>query len=232
MFRFAFQVIGMFCLPLFLQAQGTEKPFSLHFQPVFQQQKIALDKPLKTSGGDSLALHELRFYLTNFVFLKNGAVVFAEKNSHHLLDLEDENSLVLKFQLPENAGFDSLKFDLGVDSLTNLSGAMGGDLDPTRGMFWTWQSGYINFKMEGFFEKCPARNHEFQFHLGGYLPPFPTAQKVFLPVLEKEKMRVDFDLASFFEKIDWPKKHNIMSPCAEAVENSRVLAKSFSVHAN
>ena len=77
---------------------------------------------------------------------------------------------------------DKIKFNLGIDSLTNVSGVMGGDLDPTKGMYWTWQSGYINFKMEGSSAVCPTRNHEFQFHIGGYQDPFYAMQTLELEV--------------------------------------------------
>ena len=210
------------------QARGT-MPFSLPVQPVFWGQQIALEQPLRTTDGDSLVLHTLRFYLSNFVFLKNGEVVFSENNSCYLLDLEDEKSLLLNFQLPQNADFDTLQFDFGVDSATTVLGAMGGDLDPTHGMFWTWQSGYIHFKIEGFALKNPARNHTFQFHLGGYLPPFQTCKTV-KTARPPHQARLQLDLFTFFEKINWSKKPGIMSPCREAVELFEVLAQSFLLH--
>ncbi len=221
---------------LFSSIQTDAQSFSLHFQPVFQQKNVILDAPLLTVAGDSLALHTLRLYLCNFVFLKKGAAVWAEKNSHHLLDLEDTSTLDLRFGLPAGMGFDEVKFDLGVDSLTNASGALGGDLDPTKGMYWTWQSGYINVKIEGFFERCPTRDGEFQFHLGGFLPPFQSVQTVAVKVGSIQnasdlKFQLDFDLAPFIEKVDWAKRHSIMSPSAEAVRLSEVLAQSFSIHA-
>ncbi len=224
-------VIAVICGHLTATAQQAIgiMSFSLPVQPVFQGEQIALEQPLRTTDGDSLVLHTLRFYLSNFVFLKNGAVVFSEKNSCHLLDLEDEKSLLLNFQLPQNADFDTLQFDFGVDSATTASGAMGGDLDPTRGMFWTWQSGYIHFKIEGFALKNPARNHTFQFHLGGYLPPFQTCQTV-KTGRPQNHAHLQLDLVTFFEKINWSKKPGIMSPCREAVELSEVLAKSFLLH--
>jgi len=210
----------------------------IHIQPVFQGKKVGLEEPLRTRGGDALSLNTLRFYLSNFVFLKSGAVVFEEKNSYHLLDLEDESSLALKFEGLANLDFDHLQFNLGIDSLTTISGAMGGDLDPTKGMFWTWQSGYINFKIEGTFEKCPTRNHEFQFHLGGYLAPFQSVQMVQLSVPKAlssfqkwTNLEIQLDLTPFFENVDWAKKYNIMSPCKEAVVLSKTLANSFSIHA-
>ena len=241
-FQSAFLAAGLLMLPLFLAAQNAGEVVTLHFQPVFQQKNIVLDQPMRTAAGDSLALHTLRLYLCNFVFLKQGAAVWAEKNSHHLLDLEDTSTLALRFEMPTGAGFDEIKFDLGVDSVTNASGALGGDLDPTKGMYWTWQSGYINAKIEGFSERITGRNGEFQFHLGGFLSPFRAVQTVAVQVGSVQNasdlrdtnpadLHIDFDLAPFFEKIDWAKRHSVMSPSAEAVRLSEVLAQSFSIHA-
>ena len=107
---------------------------------------------------------------------------------------------------------------------------MGGDLDPTLGMFWTWQSGYINTKIEGFCSRSPTRNHEFQLHLGGYLNPFQSIQKVVLPVLSVEnRLNLELNLALLFEKINWAQKPNIMLPCMDAVHLSKVLSQSFKV---
>lgn len=214
-----------------LVADSTNEELQIHFHPVFGGKNVRIDESLKSAAGDSLSLHTLRFYLSNFVFLKNRTVVFQAKNSQYLLDLEDEKTLVLKFMVPENVDYDQLQFNLGIDSLTNISGAMGGDLDPTKGMFWSWQSGYINVKMEGYAEKCPGRNHEFQFHLGGYMPPYQSCQLVSLSIPKDKILKVRLDLTPFFEQVDWTRKHSIMSPCREAAEFSRIMAKSFRVHA-
>lgn len=214
-----------FCLP-------AQTDVCIPFQPTLFGEKIALEKAVKMPDGDSIALHTLRFYLSSFVFYKNGKVIFVEENSYHLLDLEDEATMILPFAFPQKFDFDSLHFNLGVDSATTVSGAMGGDLDPALGMFWTWQSGYINVKLEGSSPKSPARDGAFQFHLGGYLPPFQTIQVVglkFGSTLNPSEIRLD--LTPFFDKTDWSKKPNIMSPCREAVDLSTILAKSFHVHA-
>lgn len=204
--------------------------FQLPFQAVFQGKEIKLGAPLTSKKNEGLTLQTLRFYLSNFVFLKNGKPVFEEKDSYHLLDVEAENSLLLAFKGSENLDFDEIQCKLGIDSLTHISGAMGGDLDPTKGMFWTWQSGYVNFKVEGIFEKCPTRNHEFQFHLGGYLAPHQTVQQVQLRIPKGKNLRLQLDLGPFFEKIDWAKKYSIMSPCKEAVASAQILAQSFSIY--
>lgn len=219
----------LLCRPLWLPAQTDVR---IPFQPSFMGEPIALEKAFQMPDGDSIVLHTLRLYLSNFVFFNKGTLVYTEDNSYHLLDWEDETSMILAFVFPQKVDFDSLHFKLGVDSATTVSGAMGGDLDPSRGMFWAWQSGYINLKIEGFSRKSPARNGQFQVHLGGYLPPFQTLQAVglkFGSALNPVEIRLD--LSPFFEKMDWPKKPNIMSPCREAVDLSKILAKSFYIHA-
>jgi hypothetical protein len=219
-----YRVLILLFLPLLGSGQH------LVFQPTFFGKKIVLEEFIHDSNGDSLSISTLRFYLGNFVFFNKGKTVFEEKN-HHLLDLEDEKSLNLAFQMPKNMDFDSLQFELGVDSLTHVSGVMGDDLDPTRGMFWTWQSGYINVKLEGFYSKYAGNRHEFEFHLGGYLAPFQSVQLVGLDLTTFKKLSnlpINLDLTTFFEKIDWSKNQNVMSPSVEAVRFSELFSKSFS----
>jgi hypothetical protein len=68
-----------------------------------------------------------------------------------LIDFDENDSNALCLEIPDDIEFDAIQFNLGLDSLTNVSGALGGDLDPTKGMYWTWQNGYVNFKLQGSF---------------------------------------------------------------------------------
>lgn len=201
--------------------------FSVRVLPFFQHSKIELDAVVPLVTGDSVVFSTLKFYLGQFKFLKNGAIIFRD-DRYHLVDLEIENSEIIHFELPRSLQFDSLQFNFGVDSLTVVSGAMGGDLDPTRGMFWTWQSGYIHFKIEGYSSRCTAPLGNFQFHLGGYLPPHQTVQTVKVPLGNRSlNPALRLDLTPFFENINWEKKQGIMSPCADAVFLSKLLGQSF-----
>jgi hypothetical protein len=60
---------------------------------------------------------------------------------------------------------------VGVDSTNNLTGRFTGSLDPSNGMYWTWQNGFIHLKVEGVGNKVSNPKHFFQFHLGGYSFP-------------------------------------------------------------
>lgn len=231
--RFFALFIRLLFLPFGSFAQPAQRAaFVLHIRPVLNQKKLMLNTGVAVSD-DSIALQQLRFYLGQFTFSNKGKTVFQD-TAYHLVDLEEDHTQAIVFDFPQKMRFDRIAFNFGVDSLTTASGAMGGDLDPTKGMFWTWQSGYIHFKMEGFSKKSSGRNGLFQFHLGGYLPPFQTLQRVYVDV-ERRKgdthFELVFDLAALFREANWTKFHNIMSPGAEAVRLSGILAKSFSVHA-
>ena len=169
-------------------------------------------------------------YISKIQFLENNTVVYEEENSFHLIDVNDEKSLVIDCSVLSAVKFNQISFAIGIDSNTNVSGAMGGVLDPTRGMYWTWQSGYINFKLEGKSNLCRTRNNEFQFHIGGYLLPFTTLQTVTLNANQNRQITIDIDLKKLIDDVDLAKLNHIMSPSKEAALFSEKTMKIFSVH--
>ncbi len=131
--------------------------------------------------------------------------------------------------IPSNLSYSKVKFNIGVDSTTNVSGALGRDLDPTKGMYWTWQSGYINLKLEGTSNLCKTRHNEFQFHLGGYQYPFNNFQTVFTDVNSKQNIEVTIDIQKIINQIDLAQQHHIMSPGQEAIIFSEKVIHSLSI---
>jgi hypothetical protein len=225
LFCFLFLINTHFCF-----SQNIDKQL-ITFDLVFEKTKFSVSEEAYChfKNGDSVLIEMLRFYISNIEFSQKEKVVFQEKNSVHLIDAASPQSLHFSFDLPSKTEYDQLKFNLGIDSTTNVSGAFGGDLDPTKGMYWTWQSGYVNFKIEGKSPQSKARNSEFQYHLGGYLSPFYALQKVVLPIKKKDNIHVVFDVAEFLAQSNFSKKSHIMSPSAEAVSLSERVAKGFSV---
>ncbi len=200
----------------------------ISFHPVLGALPFVLEyKSYHLNTSDSIKFETLKFYVSNVQLLSNGNVVYTEANSFHLIDASIESSFLFSLTHDSKIIFNELKFDLGIDSITNVMGAMGGDLDPTKGMYWTWQSGYINFKLEGTSNACPARKNEFEFHLGGYQSPFKALQSIQLKVNLNDAVEIYLDLKKYFDTIDLTKQNQVMSPNKEAVELSSVLAKCF-----
>lgn len=120
-----------------------------------------------------------------------------------------------------------ISFQIGIDSIINTSGLMEGDLDPIHGMYWTWQSGYINFKIEGHASWFSSRNHEFQYHVGGYRYPYLALKTVELQFVESSPVLVGIDMAHFLNSIKVNSNPFIMSPSAQAVLLAEKLKTSF-----
>ncbi len=217
-------LLCLFLSTALLKAQET----AIYFQPRFQDKALAITEQEEGAAAGANKVEVLRFYTSNFTLRHGGKVVFKEKNSHHLIDAADAGSLAVRLDLPADLQYDELAFTLGVDSLTAAGGVFGGDLDPTNGMYWTWRSGYINFKLEGTAPECPARNNRYQFHVGGFRAPFNTERRIRLPLPKNKAIRVNIDLDRFFALLDLTSLHQAMSPNEAAMVIADRLVGIFS----
>lgn len=198
----------------------------LEFQLVVDGEELVLGSDYQIADH-SATIDLLRFYISEVSLYHQDELVWLEKESYHLIDVSNPSSLILSLPYSGESVFDQLSMQLGIDSATHDLGAMSGDLDPTKGMYWSWQSGYINFKMEGSSDVSTGRNHEFQYHLGGYQSPNQTAKEISIQVESSEKIIVTLDLAQFIESIDLESQPMIMSPGPQAAELSEIVADLF-----
>jgi hypothetical protein len=166
---------------------------SLQQKEPFNQNKTASVKIIfiNTIKGNKIVLNDstyinpfeetynitkLKYYVSN-VELQNADNIFKEKNSYHLIDESNAESRIINLSLPGGHYYD-LQFLLGVDSLHNVSGAQTDDLDPTKDMFWTWNSGYVMAKMEGASPDSKLVNNKFEYHIGGFSGQYNVLKKV------------------------------------------------------
>jgi hypothetical protein len=96
-------------------------------------------------------------------------------------------------------------------------------------MYWTWQSGYINLKLEGTSNVCKTRHNEFQFHLGGYQSPFNNLQTVFVGAISKPTIEISIDVQKIMNQITLAQQHHIMSPGKDAMDFSEKVINSLSI---
>lgn len=184
------------------------------------------------NNGDSIQIEEFKFYISSISFLYGDSLVWAEKNSFHLIDFSEKKTQLISLNIPSHAIINKVKFNLGIDSITSVSGALAGDLDPSKGMYWAWQSGYINLKLEGKQNNCPTRKNKFQFHIGGYKQPFYAIQPVTLNIKNTTTtdVNIKIDLINLFEKINFQKTHTIMIPSKDAVEFAKEISNLFYIN--
>ncbi len=223
-----FSLFLLFFSSALLSAQDAQE-LVLSFIPLFSGETIHLEERSPNATQAPLQIEKLQFYISQVTLYNGDEVVFSEENSFHLLDAADAESLILPLEIPKELAYSQVRFHLGLDSLCNVSGAMGGDLDPTKGMYWTWQSGYINFKLEGNAAHCPARKNRFQFHIGGYQAPYNTLQEIALETVASQNIQIQINLDHFFEQVDLSKTYQVMSPNEEALKLAPLVASIFSI---
>ncbi len=157
---------------------------TVRVEPVFGAEPVAFDtRSFLTLQGDTVRLTTCRFYLTDLRLRYADGTTAADPERYHLVDadLEMARSRVLRFPEAPAKPIVAITFGFGVDSATNVGGALGGALDPALGMYWAWQSGYINAKLEGTSPSRPAAvRHAFAFHVGGYARPTATRRLITL----------------------------------------------------
>ncbi len=207
------------------KAQNDSIHFDFHF--AYDKDNLQLNRYYPLNENDSIEINTLKFYISNIALLLKDETVWKETNSFHLIDAEVKRSTQLDLIVNNGLRYDKISFNLGIDSLTNVSGVMGADLDPSNNMYWTWQSGYINFKLEGRSNLCLARKNEFKFHLGGYQFPYNSLQRVDVSIAQQDSIQIHLDLKEIITGLKFGELDHIMSPASSAVEMSSDIANKF-----
>jgi endonuclease/exonuclease/phosphatase family metal-dependent hydrolase len=225
----------------------TEPLLSDHFPVVveFEQMNSKVEgrfqfnfKKTPLDYADSL-LHVdlLKCYVGNIELLDiNRQVIGKDSAAYRLLDFSNRSSM--NFSIPINSHNASyIRLTLGVDSATNAAGVHCCALDPANGMYWSWQSGYIQFKLEGKEKDGTALN----LHLGGFSNAYMSSITDDIPILRmvtggpvlppdrrSQEVTIHLKLDSFMELVHANKEYSLMSPNNHVQEYMRALCASFS----
>jgi hypothetical protein len=236
----------MFFFSLFSFSQQDDV-IKVEIKLVFNDKPIVAGNSYISNKKDTLTFETIRFYLSSFELTYKENKTHKETNSYYLIDFEKPESLQFELKCSSVEEIKQLKFNIGVDSLASVSGAMEGDLDATKGMYWSWQSGFINTKIEGISKSCKTRKNKFQFHVGGYLEPFYAMKKInincnaknqfqkvhhsslVLEGLGENKIIIKVDLAILFDEVELSKTNTIMIPGKEAMKIADLTTKMFSI---
>lgn len=209
-------------------SQNKSDSLAVNFHLEFNKLPLELNKKYVSASKDTLTIETFRCYISNIQIHYDDNSVFTQKDSYHLLDFDNPNSLQIPITKRNYKVVSKITFNIGIDSLTNTAGAMAGDLDPIKGMYWAWQSGYINMKIEGKSSSCKTRNNEFQFHIGGYLFPHYAMRKTsFIYDKIAYSINIGIDLKKFFSTIKLTETNSVMIPGKEAMQLADESVKMF-----
>lgn len=184
-----------------------------------QQRTFQLKISQVEVDSSTFVIQDFRMYIGQISLINEGQKVHSESD-FHLLDLINGKSEIT-FYIPEKLDFDAIEIHLGTDSTTNDSGYLEGDLDPINGMYWTWQSGYINFKLEAMGDEL-----YFEHHLGGFLEPYPTQQNMRFTCFS-DSLQLWFDTPAYLGKMFDQQEMKIMSTGAKAQKWSKIASEHF-----
>ncbi len=180
--RLALLWAGMILMGFVGNAKAQDQTLSIQFRPTYQGKPLLLQHPY-IIDGDTIRISQFRMLVGNFRLWDQqaGQQVAANQvdQSYHLVDAEDTQSLTIPLSGLKQGIFD-LGFTIGVDSALSKQGVQSGALDPTKGMFWAWNTGYIFIKVEGTSSASTARKHLFGYHLGGAEGPHKALHQILL----------------------------------------------------
>ena len=216
---------------------------TIHHQVTLGDAKVVLGEWQKSDSLVSIRIDKLRWYVS--LPPSNGGAGVEKSGGRHkniaqsksagktgskawLLDLSDSSSLDQQMSRPGNIKI-SLLF--GIDSAIQMGGVGTGALDPQRGMYWTWQTGYVQWKMEGAI-RVNGEEHPLELHLGGF-DGATKAQAMLSDYLVKpttNSVTAQWDLMPFIAQILNQKKFGVMSPSPIAREYCRIIASSVTFH--
>ena len=194
----------------------------VHFKNVMDGKVLNLNDSVsfyKNANGDDFKISTFKYYISNVGLVANDGSKVVIPESYFLVNAADPATLDQQItDIPEGK-YTGIFFTIGVDSARNFAGAQTGALDPAKGMFWSWNSGYIFVKLEGESPRSTAKKNRLTFHIGGVKSPnntirtfaqnFPKILKITdgkLPELEltadaaalfKGKTTVDFSKLNF-----------------------------------
>ena len=172
--------------------------------------------------GELLSVKELKFYLSDFLFYNEQGEVLYHSDTLIFYNLEEGSGRLLLSAALE--GVNKIEFLLGLDSVKNVSGALEGPYDPLLGMYWAWNTGYINFKLKGTANWIPNPKNDFEFHIGGYRAPYGASQKCTLWV---KGSTFYLDLDAFLQSWNLKELNHLMVPGEKAFFFSQELVKHF-----
>jgi hypothetical protein len=130
-----------------------QQPLKLSWGP----DAFVLDKTFKINDSTQIKLTQFKFYLV----AKNQYT----KPSIFLVDAADTNLFSLQNSVAT--------IQLGIDPELQMASDFKGALDPINGMYWTWNSGYIQLKCTGdLISMATKQEKHFELHLGGMQAPW------------------------------------------------------------
>ena len=165
-------LVGIFsgCRPKVSTETGS---VNIEVKNVAGDQNLILETGVYTTAlGHDFSVSAFKYYVSNIQLKKADGTIYTytRDSSYFLVNEWVAASKIIPLKNIPAGEYKQLIFVLGVDSTKNYAPAAehAGSLDPGEGMYWTWSSGHIFWKIEG---SSPMINNNgsdrFAFHIAG-----------------------------------------------------------------
>ena len=145
----------------------------LKFDHNVNGKKLVLNNYEYTNGSnETFTVETAKYFISNISLTdsKGNKYTLPKKESYFLIDAAVDSSLFPKFNIPQGE-YSSIEFNIGIDSLTNTLPIEEriGVLDIAQSdMYWSWNAGYIFFKLEGYSVHSTSIDNKYRYHIGLY----------------------------------------------------------------
>jgi hypothetical protein len=236
------KIIGFFCCFMLITSFQKSNLFAepsliIHFRAYVHGEPLQLNKKYKNPFGEIFELNRFRFYIGKAgpLYTESG-FKSTVSSDYQLVDFSDSSSTHIELPASAGSACNGIQFQLGVDSADQNKGAQSGMLDPAKGMFWTWNTGYLSFKMEGYSPISTQPAHIIAYHIGGYRYPNSTVWNIKINTTNEEVFRitkenritveVPIELDYFFDG-PTPLHINEISACTTPGPEARNMSENF-----
>ena len=102
-------IFAVICLNMPNSHAQKNKIISITFHPMYGNESLKTAGQYYTSsGGDSISIETCKFYVSAIEFLKADRLVWSERNSYHLINAFDINTLFLHVESSSKIVFDQI----------------------------------------------------------------------------------------------------------------------------
>jgi hypothetical protein len=202
----------------------------INFSAIVDTAALVYGQEYQNFFNEPYKISAFKFYVQRIQMINtdSGKVFELPKDQYHLVDFGDSNTTKIKVGI-QPFKYNRIAFTIGVDSARNVSGAQTGALDPAKGMFWTWNTGYIMAKLEGNSPVATTPNNKFEYHIGGFRTGenvvekitllFPYTTEIDLKAGKTSEMHISANVNAWFYN-----PHDIMISATPAVMTPGTLA--------
>ncbi|MEO8117639.1 MAG: MbnP family protein [Bacteroidota bacterium] len=229
-------VICFFCTANLFSQGNFKKEINIQFINTVGKIPLQLNEMYTNDFEEKFTVSSFRYYISNITLVdeKNNSTNYF-KDQYFLIDQSDNSSqnIVLLTSLKE---ITQISFMIGIDSMKNVQGVQTGILDPAKGMFWVWNTGYVMAKLEGNSNVVNTPRHAFSLHIGGFKTGQNTARIIHLSFSKNMGIiKINTDINHWFKSIhDLPLKENFFchEPGILAMKYADNYETMFSIQEN